>query len=220
MGLIIKTTLKNVLGKPLRTLLVVVSIFICAFAAVFCFDLGGSMKGIILNMYSGLFGDADIMISGGNPDLERLPGDFPDYSSITINSFTDSVYTEIPGEYAFVTMKDVNIYGIDMNDASSVNLIDMYDLGDFEAIITSVAAESYGCEEGGTITVHDNAGDPVELTVVKIVPSNAFSLLFKGAAVIVNPNTSDVLSCGKEASRYYLVNITDDSQVNAAIEAL
>ena len=69
MGLILKTTFKNIFAKPFRTLLVVVSIFICAFAAVFCFDLGGSMKGIILNMYSGMMGDADIMISGGNKEV-------------------------------------------------------------------------------------------------------------------------------------------------------
>ena len=220
MGLIFKTTLKNIFGKPFRTLLVVISIFICAFAAIFCFDLAGSMKGIIMNMYSGILGDADVLVSGGNPNLERLPEDFPAYDTITINVFQDSVYTDIPGEYAFVTMKDVSIYGVDMAEASSMGIIDMYDLGDNEAIITSTAAESYGCGEGDVITVHDNAGDPVDLTVVNIVPSNAFSFFFRGAAVVVNLNTSDILSCGKEASHYYLFNITDDSQANAAVEIL
>ena len=220
MGLILKTTFKNIFAKPFRTLLVVVSIFICAFAAVFCFDLGGSMKGIILNMYSGMMGDADIMISGGNPDLTRLPEDFPAYDTITINAFTDSVYTDIPGEYAFVTMKDVKIYGVDMEEASAMNLIDMYDLGDNEAIITTAAAEAYGCEEGDVITVHDNAGDPVDLTVVNIIPTDTFTFFFRGATLVVNLNTSDILSCGKEASHYFLLDITDDSEANAAVEIL
>lgn len=220
MGLILKTTFKNIFGKPFRTLLVMISIFVCAFAAIFCFDLGSSMKGIIMNMYSGMLGDADIMISGGNADLERLPEDFPAYETITVNAFSDSVYTDIPGEYAFVTMKDVSIYGVDMAEASSMGLLDMYDLGDNEAIITSTAAELYGCEEGGVITVHDNAGDPVELTVVKIIPSSIYSLFFNGAGVVVNINTSDILSCGKEASHLLLLNITDDNEVNAAVETL
>lgn len=220
MGLILKTTFKNIFAKPFRTLLVVVSIFICAFAAVFCFDLGGSMKGIVMNMYSGMIGDADIMITGGNPDLDRLPEDFPAYDTITVNAFTDSVYTDIPGEYAVVTMKDVKIFGVDMEEAASINLIEMYDLGDNEAIITSTAAGSYGCEEGDVITVHDNAGDPVDLTVVKILPPDAFSFFFRGAAVVVNMNTSDILSCGKKASQIILLNITDDSEANAAVEVL
>ena len=220
MGLIIKTTLKNIFCKPFRTLLVVLSIFICSFAAMFCFDLAGAEKGIITSIYSGMLGDADIMLSGGKPDISTIPEDFPAYDVITVNAFKDYVYTDIPGEYFIVNKHDVTMYAVDLEQAASMNLIDMYDLGDFEAILTDSAAQSYGCEEGSVITVHDCAGDPVELTVVKIVPSNLFSILFSGDHVIVNMNTSDVLSCGKEATHMYLLNIHDDAEAERAIEML
>ena len=44
MNLVLKTSLKNVFGKPLRTFLVVFSIFICSICAMLCFDLVSSMK--------------------------------------------------------------------------------------------------------------------------------------------------------------------------------
>ena len=60
MGLILKTTLKNIFGKPLRSLLVIFSIFVCAFSALFCFDLSSSMKNLMVGLFSEVYGDTDL----------------------------------------------------------------------------------------------------------------------------------------------------------------
>ena len=47
MRIILKTVIKNIFGKPLRSLLVIFSIFFCALSSMFCFDLAKTEKNMI-----------------------------------------------------------------------------------------------------------------------------------------------------------------------------
>ena len=63
MNIVLKTTLKNIFGKPFRTLLVVFSIFVCSFVAMFCFDFGAAEKNLITDLYSKLGGNANLVLT-------------------------------------------------------------------------------------------------------------------------------------------------------------
>ena len=81
MNIILKTTLKNTFGKPLRSILVIFSIFVCAFAALFCFDLAQTEKGLVGYMFSSMSGEADIMAYSYTAELSALPEGFPENPS-------------------------------------------------------------------------------------------------------------------------------------------
>ena len=63
MNIVLKTTFKNIFGKPLRTLLVVFSIFVCSFVAMFCFDFGAAEQNLITDLYSKLGGNANLVVT-------------------------------------------------------------------------------------------------------------------------------------------------------------
>ena len=76
MNIIFKNLIKNSFGKPIRTILVVFSIFVCSMAAMLCFDLSGSLKIAMMNEI-GSVSNADYQVllkPGQNTDM---PEGFP-----------------------------------------------------------------------------------------------------------------------------------------------
>ena len=54
MNIILKTSFKNIFGKPLRTLMVVFAIFVCSVSAMLSFDMISSIKSILVNIFAGV----------------------------------------------------------------------------------------------------------------------------------------------------------------------
>ena len=220
MRLIIKTTLKNIFGKPLRSLLVIFSIFVCAFSALFCFDLSGSMKGLMVGLYSEVYGDTDLTAYMSVLNPEKIPEGFPEYEMMTMKYFTDTIYSDIPGEYAYVSTEDYYIFAVDTIAAHKFGFLDATLLPKYHAIITDQLASAIGYEYGDTLIVHDKAGEEVKLTIDDIVPADAKNFLLSGKSVVVSDETADVLSCGKLVAGRLMIDILDDSQIDSAEEIL
>ena len=220
MGLIIKTTLKNIFGKPLRSLLVMFSIFVCAFSALFCFDLSSSMKNLMVGLFSEVYGDTDLTAYMSVLDAERIPEGFPECESMSMAYFTDTIYSDIPGEYAYVTTEDFYIYGVDTISAHKFGFLDATLIPKYHVIITDQLASAIGYEYGTPLKVHDNAGNEVLLSVDDVVVSDAKNFLFSGKSAVVSTETAELLSCGKPSAGRLMIDIVDDTQVDAAEEML
>ena len=117
MYIVLKTTFKNIFGKPLRTLLVVFSIFVCSFVAMFCFDFGAAEKNLITDLYSKLGGNANLVVTVTAEDTSRLPADFPEHEEVILRYFSDTIYCDIEGEPMYATSKDLSVYGVDFEAA-------------------------------------------------------------------------------------------------------
>ncbi|MCR4792256.1 MAG: ABC transporter permease [Lachnospiraceae bacterium] len=220
MNIILKTTLKNTFGKPFRSLLVIFSIFVCAFAALFCFDLAQTEKGLIGYLYSEMSGEADIMVSTYSADPSIISEDLPEYRVLNVRSFRNTIYMDIPGEYYLVSSDQMKIYGVDPVLATSMGYMDNENLGFGEIMVTDEYAGEFGVAEGDVIKVYDNAGNPVELTVTGIIKADLKNLLFRDYSGAVNEETADVLSCGKPVSGAFMIDIIDDSRIDEAEEIL
>ena len=221
MNILLKTTLKNIVGKPFRSALVIFSIFICSIAALLSFDLMQVEQDSVLDMLSQVMGKADIVLSGQGADDRLLPEGFPEHDILSVRSFNDSVYENVPGEYFVATSSRVDISGLDLEAAVRMGMIsDGLDLGDNEAIVTMSFASLYGCEEGDTVTVHDVRGNPVDIVVRHIVPTQPMHMILRGNAVVVNDNTADVLSCGQNIRKMYYFSINDPARVMEASDML
>ena len=60
MGVLLKATLRNIFGKPFRSFLVILSIFVCAFVGIFSIDLVQMERTVIENEVKSLSGTADL----------------------------------------------------------------------------------------------------------------------------------------------------------------
>jgi len=220
MNIILKTTLKKTFGKPLRSILVIFSIFVCTFAALFCFDLAQTEKGLVGYMFSSMSGEADIMAYSYTAELSALPEGFPESQTLVVRTFNNPVYVDVPDTYYLVTSDTFTIYGVDAHLAASMGYIKDVIPGDMEIVLTDRYMNDFGIEVGDTISVYDKAGDPVELTVVGMARDDVKNLLFRGYSGAVNNATADILSCGKTVGGAFMINVLDDTQIDAAEEML
>ena len=116
MNIVFKNSLKNIFGKPLRTLLVVFAIFVCSLCALLCFDLSESITGI-LTLFYGSVSRADFIVSSSGSDVSTLPDGFPEADTMTIVGDSEMLYKKIDGEYCYVTTDTLRIMGLDVDEA-------------------------------------------------------------------------------------------------------
>jgi len=135
MNIILKNSLKNIFGKFGRTLLVTFSIFVCSICALLCFDLVSTIKEAITVMF-GSITSGDIIALVDDYSVKGLPDGYPDVEMMEINSNHDMIYEDVEGEYAYVTTKNLNIYGINVEEAVNMGFMDQAEIGYMETIIT------------------------------------------------------------------------------------
>ena len=219
MNIVLKNSLKNIFGKPFRTLLVVFAIFVCSLCALFCFDLSESISQV-LTAFMGNISRADFLIASGGSDLAKLPDGFPEADLMTINSNSEMLYKDIDGEYCYVTTDSLTIYGLNIDEAVDMKFIDPIDIKDGEIYIPKKFAEEFGYKTGDKLIVHDRAREEVELTVGGILPEDNKNPLIKGNTAVVNLNTSDKLSCGYREANVALIDLKDNSKIDEAKKIL
>ena len=216
MRIILKTVIKNTFGKPLRSLLVIFSIFFCALSAMFCFDLAKTEKNLINNLLSVMSGEADLGVYMKVCEFSKLPEGLPEYNAFRLRGVNDSIYTDIEGEYAYVKMETLYIYGIDPEMAVSMGYLDDPNLKTGEIIITDKVAEACGYGVGDMARVHDLAGDIHEFEVIDIVKADLKNLLFQDYTGVVNEESADILTCGKPVSGTMMIDIIDNTKIDEA----
>ncbi len=219
MNIILKNSLKNIFGRPLRTLLVVFSIFVCSLSAMLSFDLADAVRGLLLNMY-GAMSVGDIIATPSGFSGKGLPDGFPECRVMEISSFSEYVYKDIEGEYAYVSANGYTIYGIDIDEAVEMGFMEHVDVGDGEILITAKLAKDFGYKEGDILTVHDRAGEEVELKVTGMLPQDNNNMLLAGRVAVVNSNTGVLLACGREDKGVIFVDVVDDSLADEAFRML
>lgn len=219
MNIILKTSLKNIFGKFGRTLLVTFSIFVCSICALLCFDLVSTIKEAITVMF-GSITSGDIIALVEDYSVKGLPDGYPEVELMEINSNHDTLYEEIEGEYAFVTSKSLNIYGIDVEEAVNMGFMDQAEIGYMETIITYKIADEMGYREGDTFIIHDRANEVIELTVVGVLPQDSNNTLLTGYKILVNKETAGVISCGRGDTGVLFIDVVDDSKIDDALKML
>jgi len=219
MNIIFKNLIKNSFGKPIRTILVVFSIFVCSMAAMLCFDLSGSLKIAMMNEI-GSVSNADYQVllkPGQNTDM---PEGFPEADVFPVYMYSEKYYQDIPGEYNYVSMKNIRVLGIDLDTAARMKFIDPIEAGFMEAVVTYKFASKSGYNEGDMITLHDKANEPHEFRIVKIIPGESGNPLISSDTALINLESAEVLSCGQDNVGLLLINVKDNSLASRAKEML
>jgi len=211
MGIVIKHTLKNIFCKPLRTIVVVFSIFLCALSGLLCFDLVGEMKAQIADLYSSVLGQADLLFYGKAEERS----DTPPCTILPVKLDLTYFYSDVEGEYNYAHYDSVSIYSFDFERAGKMGVYTENVPGDDEAMISGNLADKFGYSTGDKIWVKDRINNKHELTVAGILPNDSRNYFFSGLSMIVSDRTIDAMSGGidLEAS-LELIDVTDDSRID------
>ena len=219
MNIVLKNSLKNIFGKPFRTLLVVFAIFVCSLCAMFCFDLGGSVTDILMT-FMGNVSTADFMASSSGSDMSKLPDGFPECETMSIVANGELIYKKIDGEYCYVTTEYLTIYGLDIDEAASMKFVSKMDINKGEMYVSKEFADGQGYKAGDKIIVHDRTEKEVELTIAGVFPDDTKNPLLQGNRAIVNLETSDMISCGDREADVIMVDVKDNSRIEEAQDLL
>lgn len=217
MNTILKTSLKNIFCKPLRTLLVVFSIFVCSISGFLCFDLLSSITDV-LKGYLGGVSKADFYVN--TTGMDNLPDGFPEAEYMEVYGNNEIVYNKIDGEYCYVSTDTLTIFGVDLEVADKMEFISGIDVKDNEIWLSHTFAEEYEYEAGDKITLHDRADNEVELTVGGTIPEDVKNPLLQENSAIINLNTSDILCCGDKEPDMLMIDVIDDSRIEEAEDIL
>ena len=215
MNIVLKNSLRNITGKPFRTLLVIFTIFMCCMSALLSFDIGSLIERI-METYYGNVSRADIIVYAGGRDLTDLPEGFPECDTMYLSNNSEKLYIDIEGEYNYVSTDALSIFGLDIDEAVDMEFLSPMELSDGMIYVTQKYADDFGCGVGDTVVVHDRAYEEVELTVGGILPDDSKNTVLSGYSAVVNLETADILCCGNREPDMVMIDIRDDSRIDEA----
>ena len=94
MGKILKHTLKNIFGKPGRTLLVLFCFVLCSFIAIFSFDISNTINSTVTGFMSQMLGTTDVMAEA-DEEIDFSDPKYPANTTINVKTFTNTKYKSI-----------------------------------------------------------------------------------------------------------------------------
>lgn len=220
MGVVFKHILKNVFGKPGRTLLVIVCLTISSFVALMTFDMSGAMRNLFTNLYSSFFGSTDILVDGETENSFRFLEDeeFPDNTHVFLYETGDMYYTRIDGQYDLIESHHISVWAFDFDEAETIGLFSSdVELGENQVYMNEEMAETFGFEEGDTIILHDIYQNEVEFEIAEI--KNMGQGILSGDTVILSVDSIKLLNPSAKAL-VAVIDVTDDNLRKGAIEFL
>lgn len=219
MNLVLKTSLKNIFGKPLRTILVMFALFICSISAMVCFDFLGSLKDLLKGAALGL-SKADCVLYAKDYSVKKLPEGFPECRVLEINENADRLFKPIEGEDFYLTYDKLAIYGFNVESAVDMEFINPATINLNETVITTKFANDFGYKDGDILTVHDRAGKEIQLKIVGISANESKNSFVRNYSAFVNEETAKIISCGRDDKGMVIFDILDDEKAPDAVNLL
>lgn len=218
MCMIGKYLLKNIMSKPLRTLLLVVCILCFSFVSVLSLDMTGELEPMVYGMMSQITGTSDIL-AATKTGTEQTYALSEEADQLLLFEAQNSYIRVEPEFYTYFHRDAFQIMYCDYELAYRMQLIDRpIQLGAEEAAVTPLFAEQFGYTVGEQVELYDEAGVAHRYEIAAVTAGKGIS---NGrAAVFVNQEQFHILSSVKKANLLY-VDVLEDSrigQVKAELE--
>lgn len=209
MGIILKHTLKNIFGKPGRTLLVLFCFVLCSFIAIFSFDIKNTINSTVTGFMSQMLGTTDVMAKVDD-EIDFSDSKYPANTTINVKTFTNTKYIHDEEAYYIANESNINIFSMDLDLATKMKFMttSTTSFGDDECLVSESYLEAYNVKVGDSIILTDV--DKNELTFKIVGTTSDMSKLFKGHAVAVTDNAMTKLN-PKQSAFMYLIDFEDNS---------
>lgn len=219
MGIILKHTLKSMWAHKGRTVVLLLCITLCSFAAMMSFGLSGTIENAVRSASSQAFGSADILVTSLTPLGDSITDGLPEHIAAKQLTGTTAFIEHIPGSYNIIREQSYSVVGVS-DDMKRLGLVDReIVLGDFEASVSGTLADKLGLAEGDTVTLYSRKKEPFEFTVTRIERGTKNSVLF-ASRILVSENSIKIMDGEAAAPRMIYIDILDNSLINEAKETL
>lgn len=191
--------LRNVIGKPLRTFIVIISLAAAAFAALFCIAGINSAKNDLRDFFSSNYGETNIMIMSGK-GIKVKESDLPPGSRLVSQAVGKVVYTVPYKKYFnYVDTTDINVVGIDTKLAYELKMIESPYPTDGGITITEPLSKIIGKTKGDTFTFYADEEREYSLKILEVVPAKRF-LTPLPMSMVVSPEVCNEIAGQKEGT--------------------
>ncbi|MBP5361441.1 MAG: ABC transporter permease [Ruminococcus sp.] len=202
-------TIKNMLSRPLRLIILLLCISASSIAACSAFDLGSAVKSIMNAVISNYTGDMDSMVFSRTPLTEES---FDGCQPCNMVLYQTGDKREVKRDeqlYTYEFQQYATFHGFsDMHKAYEMGVIhDEFELGDNEVAIGRNYSESYGYGIGDTITVTDFKGDTFDVTVKNIFQEKG--MMSPNSLEAIAPVSVTSRMCGTDDYNFAMVDIYD-----------
>ena len=221
-----RLVLRNVISKPLRTVIIVLSLAAAAFAALFCIAGINTAQNDLRDFFRAGYGDVDIIIISEKNSVKVTEADLPAGSRFIGESLT-SIKETIPNSkfVNYVNQLSIQVIGIDTDLAYDLKMLDTPcptkdSITNEEGVtMTLPLAAQLGKKEGDTFTFYGSGEVKYELRILKIVPATKL-LSSRQTSVLVTPGLSCRISGSKEGTVNMAYADIPDGHVNEAMDMI
>lgn len=222
MRIIIKHTIKNMISKPMRTLLLLFCIIVCSFTAMLSVDMTGTMDQIFASLFGQLMGTTDIVFSSNNEVYMDMFEELPEHTVVLMPTYSNTMTkrSESSSLYSYVDAVDIAIFSMDFKDAYEMKLFDKeYNLAENEMIISDEMAEEFDLAVGDSFALYDTYEEPFDFIVTDIISKEG--LFTQQSTAIISLDAMRGLKKRDElASNEALIDIKDSKRVEEAQKQL
>lgn len=184
MKIILKHTFKNMISKPLRTMLLLFCVTTCSFAAMLVFDMSNSLENVMTSFYGQIAGSSDLLVAYDKGLEEEMFQDAPESSSVFVADMTNTLYKRDVSLYSYVIKESLSIKGCNIEVAGNMGLIPKdIRLNKTQIAITEGMAKSYGYKVGDKIELTDEVGNKLSYEVAYTLPQTGM-MIDKNAALL------------------------------------
>ncbi len=222
MNIIFKHTLKNIFKKPFRSIVLAVCVMVTCLTAYLTLDMSQSIEDIFVAYVADMLGNVDLEIGSNKSINMDMLKELPECTALGMTNTSYPVATRDPEQYSYEYVQDLTIYGLDIENGYKMGLFkEALQLTDNETAISKTYAETFGIQEGDTISFYDKNGMLHDFKVVKILEESGVFIAENEYTAVVNQEAIRVLLNTDEIKYYSLmIDVTNDKEVNAFCDYL
>ena len=215
-----KLVLRNVISKPLRTGIIILSLAAAAFAALFCIAGIHSAQNDLRDFFAANYGDMDMMIIPGNSSNRVTQEELPAGSKLLAE--TDAVIKETipnPNYINYVNQLSITVIGIDTQSAYESHILETPCPTEDGLTMTAPLAAQLGKKVGDTFSFYGYGNVKYSLKILSIVPPKKY-LSARQTSILVMPELANKIAGNKEGTVSILYADVPDDQVTDVINMI
>lgn len=217
-----KHTLRNILKKPLRSLIIVFCMTLTCLTAYLMLDMSGAIEGILTNYMADMLGSVDVQVTGTHSISPEIFEELAENTALPIYSSSNSLAVRDPEQYGYEFIKNLNILSVNLEKAYQMEIFgEPVELTDQETAISRTYAGDYGLKAGDAVFLYDKNGGIHEFTVKYILPETGVFFQKGQYTAVVNLEAMKAIQCREELKSWiYLVDVRDDREINSFCQTL
>lgn len=205
-----KLVLRNVIGKPLRSAIIILSLAAAAFAALFCIAGIHAAQYGLRDFFRSNYGDADIIISNSNK-VEVKKDEFPSGSKI-LETAVGAISQTVPNTkyFNYVDKMQLSVIGMDTQLAAEMNMIDdAYPTGD-GVTMSEPAAKLLDKKVGDTYTFAGEGDRVFSYKINAIVPATKFLNSSQNCIIVTPDICNEIMGADKGTVNVAYADVPDE----------